>query len=114
MSLGMQSQLKKLLETDGIAESLNYRFIRKKINESALEDVYDGMLYKKWSAPGQPLSNPDNISLSWNTDGIPLGKSSHQQIYPMYVMINELPPKLRVKNMLMVGIWVRKKNLTWK
>ncbi|KAE8752351.1 hypothetical protein FOCC_FOCC000823 [Frankliniella occidentalis] len=108
MSLGMESQLKKLLEKDGIAENLNYRFTRQKINEASLEDVYDGELYKKLSAPGQPLSNPENISFSWNTDGVPYGKTSHQQIYPIYVMINELPPKLRVKNMLMVGIWVGK------
>ena len=70
--------------------------------------MYDGASYKKMSCAGMPLPNPDNLSYSFNTDGIAYGKSSHQQIWPIFLMINELPPRLRVKHMLLASIWVGK------
>lgn len=40
-----------------------------------ITDVYDGSLYRKWVGNGF-LANPDNISFSWYTDGVPVFKSS--------------------------------------
>lgn len=68
MTLGMKNQMMKLMPSEGIAQALTYRFTRKKINENALEDIYDGAVYKKMSSAGMPLSNPDNISYSLNGD----------------------------------------------
>jgi hypothetical protein len=57
---------------------LKERFKRKKKNETGIEDIYDGTVYKKLSLSGGPLSedNPYNVSLKWNTDGIPVFKNS--------------------------------------
>ena len=44
-------------------EKLDYRFNRRKHSETAIEDVYDGRLYKKLAANNGFLSSPDNISL---------------------------------------------------
>lgn len=48
-----------------------------------------------------------NISFTWNSDGVPLYKSSKFTIWPKYLMINELPPNERKKscNMLVPGLW---------
>ncbi|KAJ1519780.1 hypothetical protein ONE63_005034 [Megalurothrips usitatus] len=108
MTLGMKEQIKNLFEMPGIAEALSYRFKRQKCVESNWEDVYDGSLYKNLTSNGMPLSDPNNFSYAFNTDGVAFGSSSHQQLWPVYITINELPPKLRTKHMLLVGIWVGK------
>ena len=48
--------------------------------------------------PGGILSqdNPLNISFSFNTDGVAPYKSSNKQnFWPIFLVINELPPRLR-------------------
>lgn len=40
-------------------------------------------------------NNPHNISVTANTDGVALIKSSKISIWPIYMVINELPPKER-------------------
>ena len=47
--------------------------------------------YKKLMLPGKFLSSIGNISLTWNSDGIAVFKSSKYNIWPLYFAINELP-----------------------
>ena len=96
-------QLKTLFARPGFYSDLNYRFKRKKAN-GAIEGIYDGDLYRsKWDV----LSNQDNISLTMNTDGVPIFKSSKVSIWPLYFIINELPYKKRasINNMILAGLW---------
>ena len=58
-------------------------------------DVYDGALYQNLSKPGNFLSSPQNISFLGNTDGVALIKSTGWSVWPVYLVINELPPLLR-------------------
>lgn len=55
------------------------------------------------------MSHPHwyNLSFTLNTDGIPIFKSSKYSIWPVYLMVNELPFKMRKKseNMLFCGLW---------
>ena len=69
--------------------------------------IYDGYIYKKHFENDDFLSNIDSISFLWNTDGVPLLKSSKISIWPIFLVINELEPKYRCKseNMLFAGIW---------
>lgn len=54
----------------------SHRFEHYKKNENEnLCDVYDGSIYKKLFDNGI-LQNPNGISFSMNTDGVPLFKSS--------------------------------------
>ena len=99
MTLGMKAQTRELFSRDEIVQGLRYKFEREK-DANTLNDLLDGKLYQKLSEAGMPLSNENNISISFNTDGVPLGKSSDQQLWPIYITINELPPKLRAKHML--------------
>ena len=52
------------------------------------------------------LTNPNNISFMWYTDGVPLFKSSKISIWPLFLSINELPYQDRIKqeNMLFAGL----------
>lgn len=105
----IKHQIKKFLEKDGTIDLLKERFNRKKKKPTGIEDIYDGQIYKNLSSNGGPLSNvyPYNISLTWNTDGIPIFKSSKVSLWPLYLTINELPIKQRVKteNMILYGLW---------
>ena len=98
-------QLTSMLKRKGFKEALNYRFTRHKINENHYEDIYDGYVYK--SLPDDFTNNQNNITFAWNTDGLPLFKSSKISIWPLYLMINELPYNMRIKeeNTLLAGLW---------
>ncbi len=65
--------------------------------------IFDGAMYKSISAPNDPKLA--NISVSWNVDGVPIFKSSPFHIWPLQVTINELPPNLRAKRVILGGLW---------
>jgi len=56
---------------------------------------------------GALLSYPNNLSLTWNVDGVPVFKSSKYSIWPLYFIVNELPFKLRyiMENVILAGLW---------
>lgn len=107
--LPIAPQLKDMLETEGMSEKLNYRFIREKINFDAYEDIYDGELYKQLSEEGDPLSSRSAISLTLNCDGVPVFKSSNYSIWPIQLLVNELPFECRTKNVMICGLWFGEK-----
>lgn len=73
-------------------EKLQHRFRRQKADPGAIEDVYDGDLYKKHTCPGGFSSNPHSISFLGNTDGVTLIRSNGYGVWPVYLVINEIPP----------------------
>jgi len=111
VSLSLEKQFQAALEDDVTADLLlSHRFSRKKINQDALEDIYDGQEYQKHFKNGGVLSFPYNFSYSFNTDGISTGKSTCKTMWPIYVNINELPYKLRGQNTFLCGLYVGRKD----
>lgn len=112
--IGAQFQL--ILSKPGIWESiLNTKHrIKTGIDNPNLQDITDGQAYKKIAVVGGFL-DPDspNISLSFNTDGIPLFSSSGVKLWPVFFVINELPPALRFsrENVILAGLWQGKSNV---
>lgn len=84
------NQVRTLYKRPGFAESLQHREHRRKRNADNYEDIFDGAVYRELSGDGNILSDPTNISLTWNTDGVSIFKSSRYQIWPFYLVINEL------------------------
>lgn len=74
----MEEQLKKIMKRPGILNLIRSRFNRNKRQFSGIEDIYDGAVYERFSEFGGPFSseNPSNVSFTWNTDGLPVFKSS--------------------------------------
>ena len=65
---------------------------------STLKDIYDGTEYRQLSKRGGflcPTTNPANISFVLNTDGVSLFKSSETSVWPIFLVINELPANIR-------------------
>lgn len=106
LEMPVDSQLRNLFSQQGFYEKLNHRFQRENIQEK-YGDVYDGELYKSYSENGGPLSQQENVSFTFNTDGAPVFKSSKISVWPIFLVVNELPYKLRMlkENMLMAGLW---------
>lgn len=101
------SQIREFFARPGFYELLKKRLIRRKKCEHNIEDIWDEKLYTKHTGSNGLLSNAENISLTWNTDGIPVFKSSKFSLWPLYFIINELPYKERIhrENMIFAGLW---------
>lgn len=48
---------------------------------------------------------PDDLTLTINTDGSPVWKSSKTSVWPLQFIVNELPPHIRFKNPVLAGLW---------
>lgn len=106
VTLSIVDQLKLIINRENIFELLKYRFDRKRINEFAIEELFDGKLYHN-SFVKEFLSNQNNVSFTWYTDGVQVFKSSKTSIWPIYLRINELPYKFRIRkeNTILAGLW---------
>ena len=74
-------------------------------SSETISDIYDGEEYLKLCEPGGflcPYTNPVNISFTLNTDGVPLFSSSQTGIWPVYLVINELPPHARYGMIILI------------
>jgi hypothetical protein len=77
---------------------------KKQPNADYLGDITDGNVYKYMYSKCKHLHF---ISMSWNTDGVSVFKSSKFSIWPLYMTINELPQHMRFKdeNLILAGLW---------
>ena len=65
------------------------------MDSGAIEDAYDGKLYKKCSSPSRFLSDPHKISFLGNTGGVALTKSTNYGVWPFYLIFNGILPSER-------------------
>lgn len=100
-------QLQLFFKRPGFYRSLQHRFSRKKKVPSNIEDIYDGKLYRELVNKAGILNSGNNISFLFNTDGVPVFKSSKVSIWPLFLVINELPYEKRMakENMMFAGLW---------
>lgn len=108
INLNITEQLKRMFAIPNFVKLLRYRYDRKK-RTNAMDDIFDGKLYKKLQLPGQFLSHEFNYSFTMNTDGCQVGKSSTDSAWPVLLTINELPPHARKRYMILAGIYVDKR-----
>lgn len=111
ITLDIREQLKMILHDSELQQVLLERFesTENASDEDMIENITDGEVYTKLSSANNPLSNKLNFSYTFNTDGCQSSKSSKFTTWPIYAAINELPPKLQKKHMIMSGIWVNNK-----
>lgn len=91
----LKPQLLELIESKTFE---NY----KKIDDN-VEDIINSKLYKYLQSKN--IIGENDISLSWNTDGISLFKSSKKSTWSILVRINELPYRISKDNILLSGLW---------
>ena len=100
--LPLLPQLINLLETRHFGSKL--RSTSRLACHDGFSDIYDGKKYREFMSG--ILAKDDNaMSLTFNTDGVPLFKSSSFCIWPLQTFINELPALERKVNFLLSGLW---------
>lgn len=108
IELNISDQLKNLLQRPGFDGDLGFQYDKRvKEKEDAIEDIYDGFLYKEHLKARNPLSNKYILSFMWYTDGAPVFTSRKFSVWPFYFIINELPYAKRIKkeNIIVAGLW---------
>lgn len=97
LHLLLTDQLREIFETTD-AHRL-YSKYRKKQSKYAVEDIYDGKMYK------QIMASDDLISINFNVDGAPIFESSNTSVYPVLCTVNELSPSEKKNHIMMSSIW---------
>lgn len=75
-------------------------FSKSRVKECsyAIEDIYDGRMYKK-------LVGDNMISINFSVDGVPIFDSSKYGMTPILCTINELSPAQRLQTMLLSSLY---------
>jgi hypothetical protein len=99
----LQRQLENLLMDPEMYSMLTNRNLQDITQSNVISDITSSKLYRQLIQHHHLSCN--DISITWNADGIPIFKSSKYSIWPIQCMVNELPPHLRPKNILLIGLW---------
>lgn len=95
LTSSLKDQLLEIIQSKAFAQ---YRKIDKKV-----KDVVNSYLYKYLRQ--QDVIGINDISLTWNTDGISLFKSSKKSTWSVLARINELPFKVSKDNIILCALW---------
>lgn len=107
VEMNIENQLKNLFSRSDFEKAVNHRHSKEKKYEMNIEDVYDSVCYKKLFENVKSTELRNVITFTFNTDGVPIFKSSKTSVWPIFLMVNELPYKMRVSReyMLLAGLW---------
>ena len=106
VTLDPSSQIADLLAAN--SNYYNEIMNERQPGENVLRDIYDGKLYRRFVNDLLPAVRNRYVSVTFNTDGAPLFESSSYSIWPVYLMINELPIAVRTTELIVVGLWFGK------
>ncbi|MGH0120675.1 UNVERIFIED_CONTAM: hypothetical protein FKN15_035061 [Acipenser sinensis] len=99
--LPLSSQLKDVLENHVVAQKLIHKSAWAW--DETIRDIFDGDIMKDYIQHGK-IGEWD-LSLLWNSDGVPVFESSECSIWPIQVTVNELPPDIRKDHVLLSSLW---------
>ncbi|XP_062567995.1 uncharacterized protein LOC134230240 [Saccostrea cucullata] len=107
------AQLSKMFADGSLVQQI-WEHKASRQDDGMLKDICDGKLYKETFTKDGYFTNSTaehhgqlHISFQMNTDGVSLFRSSSFSIWPVYLVINELPPHLRFsrRNRVFAGLW---------
>lgn len=100
-TLDIICQIKRILAKFD-AKSLKFS---PNLNKNTINDFHDGQIYKSFSSTRQKSSCCIPLTFTLNTDGISLSKKSNMSIWPIILVINELPLSNRfcIENTIISG-----------
>ena len=91
----LKQQLTDLFQSEQI-----WKYMTTTTNTTSISEIIDGIKYK-----AKEISFPSSISLTCNTDGVPVFSSSNISLWPVYYTINELPIIYRRKHIILHALW---------
>ncbi|XP_077491357.1 uncharacterized protein LOC144101989 [Amblyomma americanum] len=111
LTLPIVKLLSSLLSGHDVAGALNERLesIQQSlsVDKNGMADIIDGSLYRELR---HKLASKNDLTLTINTDGSPVFKSSKFSVWPIQMTVNELPAHIRQKNVLVSALWYGQKH----
>lgn len=105
------TQIALLLQDPDVRRKvLDPRNLVGKPHDGVIRDLYDGSVYQKFLTYIDQSSETHYLSVSMSVDGVALFVSSSCSITPCFLMINELPPVMRMEKLILAGLWFGKKS----
>ena len=85
-------------------------------NEDVLKDIWDAQILKELYNKGEFFYRKYHIALALSVDGVALYKSSSITLYPVLIVILNLPPDIRMnaENIILAGLFVGPKKPVMK
>lgn len=103
LTIDIEYQIRMLLNDSVIRDALiAHKNVRR--NTESMSDIQDGKLHR-----GMVSECPNPLTLNFNTDGAPLFHKSKRSFWPLQFILNDLPPTMRFKYVLMAGVMIVKK-----
>ncbi|XP_064479913.1 uncharacterized protein LOC135393391 [Ornithodoros turicata] len=104
--LNIKGQLQSLLKRFSRCILENTMKIRSRLSSSELCDITDGSYYKnlQTSVNCQDM----DLTVTLNSDGSQVFKSTASSLWPIQLMLNELPLPSRWHNIIVAGLWFSK------
>jgi hypothetical protein len=104
ITLPIAEQLRNLLRRPNLYMSM-LQTKNRPCQAGKITDISDGLLYQSILLNNGLL--PNAISLTMNTDGVAVYKSTKHSIWPVLFIVNELPfsERRQAKNMVLGGLW---------
>lgn len=86
----------------------NFDLLKQPTTCEEINDVWSGSVLKPMCQSGRFFSNPNNLAFSLSTDGVPLYKSSKISLWPVFLVVLNLPREVRMnaENIILCGLWV--------
>ena len=104
--LDIFNPISKLIESN--SEYYKY-FTNDRVHvKGTIRDIYDGKRYRHFVTELSEENRKRYATVAFNTDGAPLFTSSTLSIWPIFLMLNELPYEVRTKELILVGLWFGK------
>ena len=98
----IEAQIKRILKHETIFSETS------RSCSEYISDIYDGLIYKNIlnSEDGELIKSRKAFTFSMNTDGISICEKSKLDIWPIYLIINEIKPEYRfcIENVIIAGI----------
>lgn len=103
VSLPLEKQLASVLSDDSVKEELLKSLEKNGKPVASASDITEGTMYTK-SRRKLKCSKHD-LTVTMNADGGSMFNSSNYSIWPVQLIINELPPRLRWSSVLLPLLW---------
>ena len=106
VTYSVENEIKQLIETN---DKYYNHTVKERIHENGVyRDIYDGQMYRKF-VNNLDLGEEDRyITLTFNSDGVPVFKSPAYSIWPIQLIVNETPLNIRISKTIVFALWFGK------
>ncbi|XP_024889701.1 uncharacterized protein LOC112466052 [Temnothorax curvispinosus] len=103
LSIDLRYQLDLLMQDKNVQNALIEKINARRVTQESrdISDISDGELYRELI-----MDYPTSLTCNINTDGAPLFHKSKRSFWPLQLIFNDLPPTMRFKYVLTVGIMI--------